>query len=231
MALTKPYNFTSGIVYAAYVNANFDTLYDAIGTQEFTYQYYVTNDETITASLDALDQQVKANADAIGVSASLSLPEQSSLPTTVSNTPKILSMEGASTSESLPILARENALGSITMLVGNGSHKQWVYRNDATPMWVIDATITDSVIALKGGSRSYNVDGGNPDSVASWVISGSSLSGRTDTADGDQQSEGAAAGTASEFVHTHGVSGVSVSFTGAWRPKAAVGTMQYPDTN
>ena len=39
-----------------------------VGDQAYTEQNYVTNDETLTASIDALDQQVKDNADDIAAS-------------------------------------------------------------------------------------------------------------------------------------------------------------------
>jgi len=39
-----------------------------VGDQQYTEENYVTNDETLTASIDALDQQVKDNADDIAAS-------------------------------------------------------------------------------------------------------------------------------------------------------------------
>jgi len=56
-ALSKQYTFSSGTVIASSeVNTNFDDLFDAIGTQTFTEQNYVTDDETTTTSLDELDK-------------------------------------------------------------------------------------------------------------------------------------------------------------------------------
>lgn len=46
------------------------------------------------------------------------------------------------------------------LLPGDLNTKIWQYRNDATPGWVIDNSVTDKVIALKGGSDGYNVSGG-----------------------------------------------------------------------
>ena len=38
------------------------------------------------------------------------------------------------------------------LLTGDASQKFWIYRNTAMDGWVIDATVTDRVLALKGGS-------------------------------------------------------------------------------
>ena len=46
-------------------------------------------------------------------------------------------------------------------LLGDASQKMWVYRNNTCEGWLIDATVIDRVIALKGGSNAYNVNGGN----------------------------------------------------------------------
>jgi hypothetical protein len=46
------------------------------------------------------------------------------------------------------------------VLTGDANQKMWVYRNDTCEGWTIDATVTDRVLALKGGSDAYNVDGG-----------------------------------------------------------------------
>lgn len=47
------------------------------------------------------------------------------------------------------------------LLPGDLSTKIWQYRNDATPGWVIDASVSDKVIALKGGSDAYDINGGS----------------------------------------------------------------------
>jgi hypothetical protein len=46
------------------------------------------------------------------------------------------------------------------IMCGDTSHKIWVYRNTAPDGWAIDSAVTDTVIALKGGSQAYNANGG-----------------------------------------------------------------------
>ena len=48
----------------------------------------------------------------------------------------------------------------LVLLPGDSSTKIWQYRNDATPGWVIDNSVTDKVLAVKGGSAAYDVNGG-----------------------------------------------------------------------
>lgn len=53
-------------------------------------------------------------------------------------------------------------------LHGDANFKIPVYRNDTCDGWVIDTTVTDRVIALKGGSDAYNVNGGT-NAGTSWA--------------------------------------------------------------
>lgn len=46
------------------------------------------------------------------------------------------------------------------VLHGSASLKLWVYRNTTDDGWTIDATVTDRVLALKGGAGLYNANGG-----------------------------------------------------------------------
>ena len=46
------------------------------------------------------------------------------------------------------------------ILQGDASQKMWVYRNDSCDGWTIDSSVTDRVIALKGGTGLYNRTGG-----------------------------------------------------------------------
>jgi len=62
-ALSKQYEFSSGtVISSSEVNANFDDLFDAIGTQVFTADYALTDNQTTTASLEALDVAIGAQA-------------------------------------------------------------------------------------------------------------------------------------------------------------------------
>lgn len=47
------------------------------------------------------------------------------------------------------------------VMYGNSSNKIWMYSNSASDGWAIDATVTDRVIALKGGTAAYNTTGGS----------------------------------------------------------------------
>jgi len=238
MALTKTHTFTSGTTaQASQVNTNFDQLFDAIGGQEFTEQNYVTDDEATTASLDALDMQVKDNADAItGGQGYVEVPEQASAQTPGANEIHYSAMEGDGGSESIPVIWRESGGGTLGLLCGDGNHKQWVYKNTATTFWVVDATVTDAVLAIKGGAQAYNANGGTEGGT--WTqpnhthsFSGSGTSGTPSSTEGP--------GSAGEDVivassgHTHSVSISGTAGSGAtaatWRPAAAIGTMQYPD--
>ena len=48
----------------------------------------------------------------------------------------------------------------MAVLQGDADFKVFVYRNDTCDGWNIDATVTDRVIAVKGGTGAYNADGG-----------------------------------------------------------------------
>ena len=49
----------------------------------------------------------------------------------------------------------------LVSLLGDASQKMWVYRNDTCEGWLVDSSITDVALAIKGGSQAYNVNGGN----------------------------------------------------------------------
>jgi len=53
------------------------------------------------------------------------------------------------------------------IMIADSSHKLWVYRNDAPEGWAIDSSVTDRVLAIKGGGGNYNVNGGQM--AGSWV--------------------------------------------------------------
>lgn len=56
----------------------------------------------------------------------------------------------------------------LKLLEGDASFKIPVYRNDTAEGWLIDSSVTDRVVALKGGSQAYNVNGGNP--AGTWTV-------------------------------------------------------------
>ena len=51
---------------------------------------------------------------------------------------------------------------------GDASSKVWAYRNDAVEGMVVDTSVTDKVLAIKGGSQDYNVNGGN--TAGNWTL-------------------------------------------------------------
>ena len=68
-----------------------------------------------------------------------------------------------------------NGMSDAVFMLGNSSTIAWFYLNVAPPGWKVLATGADTVLAIAGGSGDYNVNGGNPDSAATWTIDGFSL--------------------------------------------------------
>jgi len=56
-----------------------------------------------------------------------------------------------------------NSVGSawLAQLLGDATQLMWVYRNDTCDGWVVDTSVTDAGLAIKGGAQAYNVNGGN----------------------------------------------------------------------
>lgn len=155
------------------------------------------------------------------------------------------------------------------LMQADASHKLWVYRNTAPDGWAIDAAVTDKVLALKGGSGAYNVDGGT--TAGTWTQPDCTLSvAQTPAHDHGSQQPAITVGTqniagvtgggenfnsiqikasntvgdearvwtsgylqiaATQAAHTHtSVGGGTAHNHGtAYRPAAAVGTLQYMD--
>lgn len=117
------------------------------------------------------------------------------------------------------------------ILEGDAGQKMWVYRNDTCEGWTIDATVTDRVLALKGGSDAYNANGGT-NAGETWA----NLLGHThDFSEGGFNADN---GTFTNYGVGDGKSGFShlidletqgVNSITDLRPAAAVGTLQYPD--
>ena len=197
MALTKPHSFVAGTsAQSSQVNADFDALFNAIGSQEYTERNYIANDQTVTASLNALDMNLKDLSDTVsGVVTSQTFGEAASLPSTISNQMKLFVAEGNSSLESVPSFARENNGGEARIILGDANSKFWLYRNDAAPGMVIDTSVTDRVLAIKGGSAAYNVNGGNE--AGAWTHL-HTVGSHTHTYSGSVSSTGTATGS-----HTH----------------------------
>jgi len=131
--------------------------------------------------------------------------------------------------------------------------KIWMYSNTAEDGWLIDATVTDHICSLKGGSDAYNVNGGAE--AGSWVQSDHALilaemPTHTHSSPGDhshsmwgsggssnystgllmeKSSTGINANTSSDGAHIHDSvgSGNSHNHGSTHRPYAAIGTRQY----
>jgi hypothetical protein len=68
-----------------------------------------------------------------------------------------------------------------SIMYGDTNTIIWMYLNTAPTGWTVLATGADMVLAVAGGSAAYNVNGGNPDSVATWTISGLTKDAHTHT--------------------------------------------------
>ncbi len=66
------------------------------------------------------------------------------------------------------IIKRRNFAGSgwISSLHGDATTILWLYRNDTSPGMILHTGVSDLVLAVKGGTDSYNVNGGNTGGIA-----------------------------------------------------------------
>jgi hypothetical protein len=140
------------------------------------------------------------------------------------------------------------------LMHGDTSQKMWVYRNAAMAGWVVDGSVTDRVLALKttAGGATYTTGGA---AAGSWDWTHTHAIGThthtyTSTAHthGSVAPQGEYGGTFSAPSQSKdGVAGLNVAavnvvgttdgpntvntgngYSAAWRPAAAVGTLQYP---
>jgi hypothetical protein len=131
----------------------------------------------------------------------------------------------------------------LAVLVGDADYKVWLYRNDAAPGMQIDTTVSDRVLAIKGGTQAYNVSGGT--GAGSWTITGLSNDtqgahqhtggGTTSTYSALTQYASAIGNGANAHAHTYSFTTSSngshlhtITHAGTSRPAAAVGTLQKP---
>jgi len=122
--------------------------------------------------------------------------------------------------------------------------KLWFYENSAPTGWTYESSITDKVLAVKGGSQAYNRTGGS--TGGTWTVGGLSLgseSGHTHTVtipasgwstvwrdaggyiDAMAEEDGADNTMDTRVLTTSGGSSHShsISQNATWRPSAAVG--------
>jgi hypothetical protein len=172
----------------------------------------------------------------------------------------VAGMQWFHTTNKIPKI-RNNANDAwLGVMQGDASHKLWVYRNTAPDGWVVDSSVTDSVLALKGGSQAYNANGGTtggtwtqPDGTLSvanlpahdhgaktpaitvtdnLTVTAGAGSSQAIVPQSDQstsQSSTLITVTATQAAHTHDSvgSGTAHNHGTAYRPAAAIGTMQY----
>ncbi len=126
------------------------------------------------------------------------------------------------------------------VLMSDSSHKVWVGKNESSAGWVIDGSIYDCLISIKGGS--YGVVGGV--TTGSWNFfshshtPGSYSVNHVHTVTSSVSNVGPTelnatgrffTGTPSGNPAVTGTSGPNSSAS-TWRPSALVGTVQYPQT-
>ena len=121
--------------------------------------------------------------------------------------------------------------------------KIWLHRNDAAPGFVVDSSVSDKVLAIKGGSDAYDVNGGNTGGDfdhnhqwLNWIADGSNTQSY-DSSGGDKilNGEGPTSGAISHLILSS-ANGSDIQVSDQWtsapvankRPAAAVGTLQKP---
>ncbi len=128
--------------------------------------------------------------------------------------------------------------GNAKFMIGDSNSIAWFYLNTAPPGWKALSTGGDTVLAISGGSGDYNVNGGNPDSTASWEIDSVSVTAHSShthslTATG-LASHGEAGTDVYPLTSTTSGSGGPTTHTvtndSSWRPSASVGKLFQLDT-
>jgi hypothetical protein len=129
---------------------------------------------------------------------------------------------------------------------GDTSQKMWVYRNTAMAGWVVDSSVSDKVIAIKGGSQAYKVSGGT--TAGTWTQPSHTLTPseipahshptkiNTNTPNSSNPSADylanatfyrAASNDTNPNMVANNTRGGAHHHGNAYRPAAAVGTLQY----
>ncbi len=127
--------------------------------------------------------------------------------------------------------------GWLGVMYGDSNNKIWMYSNTASDGWAIDAGVTDVVLALKGGSDAYNANGGTeggtwvqPDhahGVGAHTHSVGSISA-IEWGPGDVVGSLHGGPPANTGGGTGNTDGDATAAT--YRPDAAIGTLQYPNS-
>lgn len=141
----------------------------------------------------------------------------------------------------------------VGLMHGDTSQKIWVYRNAAMDGWAIDSSVTDRVLALKGGTTyttgaatagSWTISGLSASHNHQWYVNNADASNHeTYDSGGTEVSVGVTAenpnsrwsitpgqGTGARWNMDAYTSNAGAAVSDAtWRAAAAVGTLQYLD--
>jgi hypothetical protein len=141
--------------------------------------------------------------------------------------------------------------GNSIIMLGNSSTVVWMYLNTAPPGWKALSTGADMVLGISGGSDAYNVNGGNPDSEATWTIDCTHVhqwyNFINTTTDAQSYNSGGSAQNIDDTIFSGGKGGIQAlqnqysinadqyttsvnASQGSWRPKASVGKLFQLDT-
>ena len=114
-------------------------------------------------------------------------------------------------------------------MIGSASAIVWFYLNTAPQSWKALATGGDTCLGVSGGAGDYNVNGGNADSSATWVVSGLTQYHRHAMALRCEDDTGGSTYKFGAGGYTNYAS-PAIASTGAWRAKASVGKLFQLDT-
>jgi len=129
-----------------------------------------------------------------------------------------------------------NGMAAAKFMLGNSNTIAWFYLNAAPPGWKTLATGADTVLGVSGGAGDYNVNGGNPDSSATWNfahthqwLDSSAGDGNISDLSGNFRSwdsDGATPVNVANFGDAYTI----LSTLDTWRPSASVGKLFQLDT-
>lgn len=132
-----------------------------------------------------------------------------------------------------------NGASSFGFMHGDANQKIWIYRDTAMDGWVVDTSVTDRVLAIKGGYNAYNISGGSLGGT--WTQPSHTLT-ISEIPSHAHRMAGYTAGNVDlggsggllhygGTLNTDSVGGGGAHSHGGttYRPAAAVGTLQYLD--
>ena len=143
------------------------------------------------------------------------------------------------------------------VMYGNSNSKIWIFENVARNGWAIDSSVTDCVLALKGGDSTSAYDTTGACVVSSWTqpdhvlteaeipihvhssagdhthnastATGSGGSGYARLTFAPSQASSVVANAAGGHQHSSVGGDTEHNHGTIYRPKASIGTLQYPD--